>query len=130
MLQAVLKVNLDFEGYPEVVDELELTLIYLNSLLDAEVVSLTYEINDALFAFYERELSKVLKLVRHRILIFSSGRQLVDYGWIYPINVMPDDEQFAVNILDRWDCFVLSYLSDENSNELDVLLNNFWRIAG
>ena len=46
-----------------------------------------------------------------------------------PVNIIPDDEQFADNILERRDCFILSYVSNENSNELDVLLDNFWKNA-
>lgn len=126
MLQPVFDVELEIEEFPEVADAVEVTLIVLNDLLDEEVVSLTSVVNQALSAFYEREFPKVLNSCSGSYFDFyEQGRRLVDHGWTYPINIMPDDEQFAFNILERWDCFVLSYVSDENSNELDVLLDNF-----
>ena len=126
MLQPVFEVELEIEEFPEVADAVEVTLIVLNDLLDEQVVSLTSDVNQALAAFYEREFPKVLNSCSGSYFDFyEQGRLLVDHGWICPMSVMPDDEQFALNILDRWDCFVLSYVSDENSNELDVLLDNF-----
>ena len=89
-------------------------------------MSLTSDVNQALAAFYERELPKVLNSCSGSYFDFyEQGRRLVDHGWTYPVNIIPDDEQFADNILKRWDCFILSYVSNENSNELDVLLDNF-----
>ena len=125
-LQPVLRVELEIEKFPDVADVVEVSLIQLNNLLDEEIVSLTPNANQALAVFYEREFPKVLDACSGSYFDFyEQGRRLVDHGWTYPINVMPDDEQFAINILERWDCFVLSYLSDEYSNELDVLLDDF-----
>ena len=44
----------------------------------------------------------------------------------HTVNIIPDDEQFADNILKRWDC---ELCANENSNELDVLLATFWKNA-
>ena len=125
-LQPVFDVELEIKEFPEVANVVEIVLIQLNDVLDEEIVTLTPEVNQALAAFFERELPKVLDACSGSYFDFyAQGRRLVDHGWIYPINVMPDDEQFAVNILDQWDCFVLGYLQNENSNELDVLLDDF-----
>lgn len=126
LLNGVFDVNLDFEDFPEVSDQIELVLLQLNSLIEEEVIALTPEVNQILRDFYEREFPKVLDACSGSYFDFyKEGRQFINHGLVGLNDIIPDDEGFATNLLNNWDCFVLNYVMDDQSNDLDTMLDKF-----
>ncbi len=125
-MSVVFDVHLDVKGFPEVANAVEVLLIELNNLLDDGVIELAPEVEQSLYHFYVREFPKVLDACSGSYFDFYDvGRSFVEHGCLSLEKVLPDDEGFAQNLLGRWDCFVLSYLEDEWTNEMDFLLGNF-----
>lgn len=125
-LSVVFDVHLDVRGFPEVANAVEALLIRLNYLLEDGVIELAPEVEQSLYHFYVREFPKVLDACSGSYFDFyAEGRAFVEHGCLSLEEVLPDDEGFAQDLLGRWDCFVLSYLEDEWSNEMDILLGNF-----
>ena len=119
-------VELDIKKKVQVANQIQVSLMCINYLLETDEINLSFERKQELLAFYTREVEKTLGSCAgvYFELLFE-GKSLVNNGFTELQDILPSDEVFARSIIDFWECFVLQYLQNEESHNLDELLNHF-----